>query len=75
MHTCRGNTRVGDVINLWEYVLTLLDPVQEPQLKSDKLSVVDFIPRRSFPDIRSTRAVNSSAGGEDYRQPCSGSGG
>ena len=42
MHTCRGNTRVGDVINLWEYVLTLPDPMEEPQLKSDKLSVVDL---------------------------------
>lgn len=55
VHTCRGNTRVRDVVNLWEYVLTLLDPMEEPQLKSDKLSVVDFIPRRSLPDIRSTR--------------------
>jgi len=27
-------TRVGDVINLWQYVLTLLDPMEEPQLKS-----------------------------------------
>ena len=55
MHTCRGNARVGDVINIWEYVLTLLDPMEEPQLISDKLSAVDFIPRRSFPDVRSTR--------------------
>jgi len=44
VYTCRGDTRVGDVINLWECVLTLLDLMEEPQLISDKLSVVDFIP-------------------------------
>jgi len=55
VYTCRRNTRVGVVINLWEYILTLLDPMEEPQLISNKLSVVDFIPRRSLPDIRSTR--------------------
>lgn len=62
MYTCRGNTRVGDVINLWEYVLTLLEPMEEQQLISDKLSVVDFISPKVTPRHSVNEGVNSSAG-------------